>query len=124
MASPVGSETHHLIIEVRFKYRLYNSLYGFLNQFVLITVNAQRSGFTIVFRNLHSSGRLRMIRLTLHPLHQIRKILLQIPAVVLFGNPVNSHGFVCAHLLMTTFQHLHVDQMPNGREHHVRVLSG
>ena len=42
--------------------------------------------------------------------------------VFLFGNTVDSYGFVSIHRLVTTFQHVHVNQMSNRGEDHVRFL--
>ena len=73
MTAPARSESHHFIIEHWFKDCFQYAPQGILYQLILVAVDAEGSGFAVIFGNLDSSCRFRSICLSfsaLQPDHQ------------------------------------------------------
>ena len=102
MTAPAWPESHHLIIEMWFKYGFQDFFKGFLHQFIFITRYPQWPHFAFCFfRNIDTSCWIGVVTSIFHPFHKIRKILFQIPLIILFCHFINIVQFFYLDLSLT-----------------------
>ena len=102
MAVPVRTEPKALFIELRLINLLQYLRNRIFHQFIFITRYPQWPHFAFCFfRNIDTSCWIWVVTSIFHPFHKIRKILFQIPLIILFCHFINIVQFFYLDLSLT-----------------------